>query len=138
MAEFTDILHHADTLLTILGGVIIIVATMFTTFYKLFSKIAFTLKNDIFLMLKAMDDRLAKQEELMGSCVTWDQLEPKLDKITDKQLDLRQNVLPRDFMRKDELKAWNEGLKIGLKELSDRLDSISRRLDSIFEVKHSK
>jgi len=134
-AAWADLAEHTGTLVALLGGMAVIIGALFIAFYKLFTRIAFTLKDDIFRMLEVMDKRLENQETVLGSCVTWEQLKPELQSITDRQLDLRQNILPRDYMRKSDMEPWSLLIKQGFDDIGKRVDAISHRLDGILGLK---
>jgi hypothetical protein len=124
----SDLAEHAGSLVTLIGALVSVCAFLIVAIWKLNG-----------MMIKSVTDKLEKhlidsrtcQENLPKTYAAISHIEPQMTILFDRQNRLREEILPRDFVRRDELAAWNKMNEKGFDAITDRLDLVSNRIDNL-------
>lgn len=87
MATFADLAEHTGTLVSLIGFLVILCSAFIGVIWRIMTKIAFTLKEDLFKMITQLEGRVGE---------VWD----AIDEIRSKQEVLRE-TLPKEYIRMD-------------------------------------
>jgi hypothetical protein len=128
MQGLSDLAEHTGTLVTIIGLLGTGFAGVIVAIWKLNSSMlaGITAKLDHHLEQAALC-----QKNLPLMFASRPDAENNFSKLFTRQDRLRDEILPRDYLRRDELAAWNQLNENGFKAIAERLDIVSRRLDGL-------
>ena len=155
---FTDLGEHIGSIISLLGGLVIICGILIAVIYKKLNQGVAEVKTDTIKAISNYHDEMSKevqaiavglnkhlsdsadcQRNLPKLYLSKDDGERRIDLLFSRQNDLREHTLPQDYVRRTEMDALSRSLTQlidrGFSDMATRVDKLSDRLDKNLELK---
>ena len=121
--DFKDLANHSGTLAWLVGSFAVLCATLIGAIYKLNNR----------MISGIMATQKQCQDSLPLLYAPKLETETHINKIFGRQDKLRDEILPQNYVLRNEMVAWNLVNENGFKALTARLDTACLKIDKLLD-----